>query len=143
MKHKLLSDTGQKTYAIILEDGDEVMESLDSFARKHRLKASRFSAIGAFRQAVLGFFEIDKKEYKRINVPFQTELLMLAGDITIFEGKPKLHAHAVLGKDDGTTLGGHLLEAIVRPTLEVMLTESPAFLERKMDEQFGIPLIKI
>jgi predicted DNA-binding protein with PD1-like motif len=48
-----------------------------------------------------------------------------------------------LGKSDGAAIGGHLLKATVHPTLEVILEESPGYLQRRMDEATGLPLIKI
>ena len=143
MKYKLLNDAEQKTYAIIMETGDEVMENLKALAGKEQLKASHFTAIGAFQSVTLGYFEIDKKEYKKIPLDEQLEVLVLAGDISRYEDQPKIHAHVVLGKNDGTTRGGHLINAVVRPTLEIILTESPEWLCRKMDETVQIPLIDI
>jgi predicted DNA-binding protein with PD1-like motif len=94
-------------------------------------------------EATLGFFNFEIKDYKKINVNEQTEVLSLLGDVSLYNNKPKIHAHIVLGKEDGTAHGGHLLEGTVHPTLEIILTESPAHLERQMDEEIGIPLIKI
>lgn len=143
MKSKLINQNGQKTYALVFETGDEVMESIQRFAGEHNLHASQFTAIGAFRDVVLGFFDFSIKDYKKIPVDEQVEVLTLAGDITLAEGKHKIHAHVVVGKEDGTTRGGHLLKAHVRPTLEVILTESPAYLQRKKDEATGLALIAL
>jgi hypothetical protein len=67
----------------------------------------------------------------------------LIGDIALSGEEPKLHAHAVLGKADGTACGGHILEAHIWPTLEVILTESPRYLRRKVDPDTGLALIDI
>ena len=67
----------------------------------------------------------------------------LAGDIALADGKPKVHAHAVLGKRDAAAVGGHLLQARVRPTLEVVLVQSPAHLERRHDPESGLALIRV
>ncbi|HEY6977754.1 MAG TPA: PPC domain-containing DNA-binding protein [Chitinophagaceae bacterium] len=143
MQSKLLNDTDQKTYAVILQSGEEVNENILLFARQHKIKAAQFTAIGAVSKATLGFFDFSIKDYKKIEIHEQAEVLMLAGDISLFNNGPKVHAHIVLGKADGTAHGGHLLKATVHPTLEIILTESPAFLERKMDKETGLPLIKI
>jgi len=143
MKSKLINDGDQKTFALIFEAGDEVMENLNSFANDTKLKASQFTAIGAFSDATVGYFDLSVKDYKKIPVKEQVEVLILAGDVTIYEGKAKIHAHVVLGKSDGSTVGGHLVTAIVNPTLEVILTESPSYLKREMNETAGIPLIEI
>jgi predicted DNA-binding protein with PD1-like motif len=113
------------------------------FAEQENLGAASFSAIGAFSEAVLGYFDWDKRDYERIPVAEQVEVLALLGDIALQNGKPKLHAHAVLGRRDGAACGGHLLEARVRPTLEVIITESPAHLRRVHDAASGLALIKL
>jgi len=145
MKSRLLHQSdGQRTYALIFETGDEVMGNLKAFARDNEVNGSQFTAIGAFQAATLGYFDWSTKEYQQIPVREQVEVVSLVGDIAEEESRePKVHAHVVLGKSDGTTVGGHLLEARVRPTLEVMLTESPAHLRRRHDPETGLSLIRI
>ena len=105
--------------------------------------AARFTAIGAFAEATLGYFDWQSKEYRKIPIREQVEVLSLVGDIALEDGEPKLHAHVVLGRSDGTTRGGHLLEAHVRPTLEVMLVESPEHLHKEHDRESGLALIRL
>lgn len=143
MQYKLLNSDTQRTFAIILQSGDEVFESLQSFAKKEQLRASQFSAIGSFSKATLGFFDFSIKDYKKIEIDEQVEVLNIAGDISLYNKNIQLHAHVIVGKKDGTTQGGHLLKAYVHPTLEIILTESPAFLQRKWNEETGLPLIEI
>ncbi|MEJ7669660.1 MAG: PPC domain-containing DNA-binding protein [Casimicrobiaceae bacterium] len=142
MKTKLLSNETKKTWAVILETGEEVMACVSAFAKQQKLQGSRLTGIGAFERAVLGYFVWEKREYKRIAIDEQVELLSLIGDIALGEnGEPKLHAHVVLGRSDGSTLGGHLLEAYVRPTLELMIVEAPVHLRRRFDPDSGLALI--
>ena len=143
MQYKLLNGIDNATYALIFDSGDEVMELLKTFANEHSLKAARFTAIGAFSSVELGFFDYAIKDYKKIPVNEQVEVLSLIGDVALYGDDSKLHAHVVVGKSDGTTLGGHLLKAIVHPTLELILEESPGYLQRRMDKETGLPLIEI
>jgi uncharacterized protein len=145
MKSKLLHQAdGQRTYALIFDKDDEVMGSLKAFAQDQELGGSQFTAIGAFREATLGYFDWTTKTYRQIPVREQVEVVSLVGDVAEGEhGEPKMHIHVVLGKSDGTALGGHLLNARVRPTLEVMLTESPQHLRRRHDPETGLALIHI
>lgn len=143
MRAKLLNDASERTYALILETGDEVISTLESFANEHSLASSRITAVGAFSRATLGYFNWDTKEYERIEIDEQVELLSLIGDIALQGDKSKLHVHAVLGRRGGSVCGGHLLSATIRPTLEVLLTESPGYLKREFDAASGLPLIKI
>jgi predicted DNA-binding protein with PD1-like motif len=142
MRAKILNDHDERTVALIFETGEDPVAGINRFAEEHNLSACRFTAIGAFSAAVLGYFDWEKKAYERIPVDEQVEVLALVGDIARQDGKPKIHAHVVLGRRDGSARGGHLLEARVRPTLEVILTQSPAYLDREYDRASGLALIR-
>ncbi len=147
MKVTLLNEAGLKTWAVVLDTGDEAASALLAFAQEHGVTAASLSAVGGFSSAVLGFFDVQTKQYRRIPVDEQMEVLSLAGDITQAgeqaDGKAKVHAHAVVGLADGSTRGGHLLEGSVRPTLEVIVTEAPAHLRRRHDPATGLALIAL
>ena len=143
MQSKLLQDrTGERTYAVAFDPGEEVMAGLRQFAREANLIGAHLTAIGAFRDAVLGFFDPDAKEYVKTPVREQVEVLSLIGNVAQFRGQPTVHAHVVLGKRDGSAWGGHLLEAHVRPTLEVIVVEAPHHLRRETDEATGLARLK-
>jgi uncharacterized protein len=133
----------ERTFAVIFDTGDEVMTGLTAFARERRLTACHCTAIGAFSDLTVGFFDWEKKDYVKIPIDEQVEVLSLVGDIALKDGQPMVHAHVVVGKSDGTAHGGHLIEGHVRPTLEVILVESPHFLQRTHDEESGLALINI
>ncbi len=141
MKAKLINELGEKTYAIVFDKGDEVGEGLLSFARENKIQASHFTAIGALSDVTLGYFNWTKKAFDKISIREQVEVLSLVGNIVFDNGDPKLHAHAVVGKSDGTAHGGHLVEGHVRPILEVILVVSPSHLHRKLDKETGLALI--
>lgn len=142
MQAKVLNDHDERTIALIFDTGEDPVAGLTRFAAERSLGACRFTAIGAFSEAVLGYFDWEKKDYERIEVKEQVEVLALVGDIALQDGKPRVHAHVVLGRRDGSARGGHLLEARVRPTLELILTESPAYLSREFDPASGLALIR-
>jgi predicted DNA-binding protein with PD1-like motif len=142
MKTALLHEENDlRTFVLVLGSGDETMRALVSFAAENRLKASQFSAIGAFERAVVAYFEWDSKRYRHIPIDEQVEVLSLTGDITLENQQPKIHAHVVLGKADATAHGGHLVEGHVRPTLELLITELPRHLYRRNDPESGLALI--
>ena len=144
MKHKLVTEhDGQRTHLLVFATGDEVMRELKQFAQTQHLSAAQLSGIGAFQKATLGYFDWDKKEYLRIPVDEQVELLSLNGNIALSGQDPLVHAHVVLGRRDGVALGGHLIEGHVRPTLEMFLTEMPAELLKKRDAQSGLTLMDL
>lgn len=145
MQSKLvLEQEGERTFILVVEAGEEAFGAITEFAEKERLAAASLTAIGAFERAKVGWFDLAKRTYKPIEIARQCEGLSLVGDIAIGDdGKPSLHLHAVLGLEDGTTRGGHFLEGIVRPTLEVTVNETPARLRRRKQPGLGIALIDL
>jgi uncharacterized protein len=143
MKSKLLQNENGKTYAVVFEKGEEFISGLERFAWDEALTGSHFTAIGAFSDVTLAFFDRESKEYEKIPVHDQVEVLTLAGNVALHKGEHKIHAHVVIGKRDGTTLGGHVLEAHVWPTLELIVQESPHQLQRRHDPETGLPLIDV
>jgi len=142
MKEALLHEHGGlRTFALVLATNDEAMATLVAFATERQLKATQFTAIGAFSRVVVAYFDWTTKEYRNIPIEEQVEVLSLVGDVTVEGGKPKIHAHVVVGKADGTAHGGHLIEGHVRPTLEIVLTEAPRHLQRRHDAVSGLALI--
>src|SRR5436190_22536984 len=147
MQSRLLhQQDGERTYAIAFGTGDKLMAGLREFASAEDLAASEFRAIGALQEAMIAFFDWDIKDYKQMAIHTQLELLSLIGHVTLpadeaTEGERNLHVHVVLGRRDGTASGGHLIEAVVRPTVEVVLTELPAHLTRRKDPESGLPVI--
>jgi len=141
MQQKLLHRAeGQRTYAVVLETGDEVMRCLGGFAAAEKISAAQLTAVGALRDVVLMYFDWEKKDYLRIPVAEQVEVASLIGEGP--DGKPSFHVHLVVGKRDGTAMAEHLAEAHVRPTLEVIVTENPAHLRKVKDKDSGLLLIR-
>ena len=141
MNARVLNENGERTVVIVFDTGDEVVDGLTRWAKAQRVTGARFTAIGAFSQVVLGYFEWDRKDYKRIRVQEQVEVLSLVGNIALKGSEPTLHAHVVVGKADGSAHGGHLLEGLVRPTLEVVVAEAPRELRRRFDPVTGLALL--
>jgi predicted DNA-binding protein with PD1-like motif len=138
------SGGGEHIHVLVLEPGAEAFAAITAFARDKNLKAASLTAIGAFDRATVGWFNAQTKTYEPIEVDEQCEVLSLIGDVaTGDDGKASLHIHAVLGLRDGSTRGGHLLKATVRPTLEVVVTETPAHLRRRMRPEIGAALIDL
>ncbi len=133
-----------RMFAVVFEAGEEPVSGLRSFAEDAGVDAAQLTAIGGFERATVGWFDLEAQDYRRIEIEEQVELLSLVGDVTLAEqadDQPRVHAHVVLGRADGSTVGGHLLEARVRPTLEVVVTDAPATLRRRHDPATGLALI--
>ena len=145
MRSRLVHESdGQRTFVMVLETGEEAMSVLKRFAEEQQLAAAQITAIGAFREAVISYFDWETKDYLKIPVKEQVEGAAMIGDVATGEdGGPALHIHLVLERRDGSALAGHLAEAYVRPTLEVVVSESPAHLRKTKDPETGLALIRL
>lgn len=145
MRSKLLHEgNGLRTFAVILDKGDEAIACVQAFARDNAIRGAQLTAIGAFRAARLAYFDWDSKAYRPIPIDGQVEVASLIGDVAVAsDGTPSVHAHAVLGFPDGSARAGHLLSGDVRPTLEIIVTEAPAHLCKSKDAETGLALIKL
>jgi uncharacterized protein len=143
MRHKQI-DASPKTFALIMDTGDEIVDCLQRFAASQHLAGSSFKAIGALSYVKLGWFNWKAKRYEvAAELNEQVELLSLLGDVALKDGKPQVHGHAVVGRREGTAYGGHLMQARVRPTCELVLTESPEHLQKQIDPESGLALIRL
>ena len=143
MKAKVVEDADVVTYVVVCDPGDEAVSALAQFARAEDLEAAQITGVGAFEHATVGWFDRAARDYRRIPVDEQCEVLSLVGDVAEGQDGPIVHVHVVLGLSDGTTRGGHLLEGQVFPTLEVIVTETPARLRKVMRPDIGIALIDL
>lgn len=142
VKVKLISEEGKtKTYAIIFSAGDEILSGLKEFAVKYGVKSAHFTAIGDARYARFGWYDKTRKMFKVTALNQYAEITSLIGDIALKDTVPVVHGHINLATENGLVHGGHLLEAIVEPTLEVMMTVEPELLKKKLSADFNILLI--
>src|SRR5207249_4870701 len=130
-----------KQYAVIFYQGDEAFSGLQEFAESNHVTSAHFTAIGAVNGATLGWFDPHRKMYKKIPIHGQHEVIGMSGDIALYEGKPVVHTHMLVGNSDGTTQGGHVLAAYVSPTLEVMVTVDPVTMQKRFDLDTDLTLI--
>jgi hypothetical protein len=124
---------GQIASTLVFDEGDEAKSELERLARERNLTAAHFAGIGAFSELTLGYFDWNRKEYKQIPIHEQVEVATIAGDVAVKGDEPQVRAHIVVGDSDGRAYAGHLIEAHVRPTLELVLTETPAELRKRLD----------
>jgi len=144
MRHKLLEDIdGRRKFVLVLDAGEDAVATITAFAQAQNLGATSLTGIGAFAHSSLGYFNPATKEFRQNDINEQTEVLSMIGNIAVDDaGNHKMHVHVVLGCIDATTRGGHLIEASVRPTLELVLEESPAHLTRGVDAKSGLVLLQ-
>lgn len=144
MRDRMLATTASgRTYALVFDLDDDVLVSFEQFCERENVYGAFFYGIGGYRRATLGYYDVERKEYDPIEIDEQVEVVSLLGNVTNFGGKPRIHAHCIVGHRDGHTTGGHLLQGVVRPTLEVMVHDTNVPLRRTPRPEIGIPLIQL
>ncbi|MFF4888261.1 PPC domain-containing DNA-binding protein [Micromonospora chersina] len=141
MRTEELHQPTGRVLVVVCDKGEEPVSAIGDALRRHDLRAGRVTAVGGFQEAEVGWFDRERADYRHIPVPEQVEVLSLVGDVAARNGEPALHVHAVLGRPDGSTVGGHLLSARVWPTLEVIVTEVAPELAKRIDPETGLALI--
>jgi uncharacterized protein len=137
----LARDANGRTAVLVFEHGDNVMPLFKRWCADQHISAAHFTAIGAFESVTMAWFNWETKQYQQIPVDEQVEVLSLAGDVARNEGEPAVHAHIVVGRHDGSTSGGHFVDGVVRPTLELVVQETPVYLAKRHDPESGLALI--
>ena len=143
MNLRLLRRDPDRSWLLVFDHGDRVVEGLLSFAEEQGVAGARLWGIGALEHVELGFYRAERRDYDRFTFQEELELLSLHGNLGVTDEGPRVHTHVVVGRSDGTAHGGHLFEGRVGPTLELFVTEAPVEIRREMDEGFGLPLIRL
>jgi predicted DNA-binding protein with PD1-like motif len=140
MKYKKVGNT----YLIRLEKGESVMKKLHEFCEKEGIRSGHFSGIGGLEWLEIAYYKIeDKKYHSKVFDRPPMELLSLKGNVSVHEGKTKIHAHVLVGDRKFKVFGGHLKDGVVLPTCEIVLTRFGEIVERKMDSETGLPLLDL
>lgn len=134
-------DGPRRVLVVVCEKGDDPVEEITAAVQEADIRGAQVTAVGALGSARLGYFDRDRREYLPIRVDEQVEVLGLVGDIATKDGRPTLHAHVVLGRRTGETVGGHLMGGEVWPTLEAVVAEVGEELAKRVDPETGLALI--
>jgi predicted DNA-binding protein with PD1-like motif len=144
MKAQLLNpQPGARSFFLVFAPGDTFLLPMVEFVRRENILGGSFSAVGALSGATLAWFDTEAIVYRPIEVQEQVEVASMVGNISWMNGKPFIHAHCVLGRRTGGTIGGHVKDLTIMPALEMSLTESLVRLDRRKDPQTGFALIDL
>ena len=130
-------------YVVRLEKGEEIIESLTSFAQKKKIPGGFLYGLGAVKDVTLGYFDVANKKYVKKDFDNEYEVTSLVGDIYYFEEKPGVHAHVNLSDADFNLIGGHLFKAVITGTGEFFIYTTDQILERKKDPQSGLNVLDL
>ena len=135
----------EKGIIITLARGENVIATLTAFCIEENITAGVFQGIGAVERVKIGYYDLGKKEYFFRDEPGVFEVASMQGNVALVDGKPFIHAHAVLSRCDATCecIGAHIKEAFVAVTLEIYLTPLDISVTRKLNEDIGLKLLNL
>ena len=141
--HVLSQQEARQTLVIAFGPGDEVLPGLHELARARGWQSAHFSGIGSFSRATLGWFDFDRKEYRKIPREGTLEVVSFSGNVALGQDHaPLVHVHCAVADGQGAVTGGHLLDATVAATLEVFLTVEPTAVRKAPDEALRAKVIQ-
>ena len=133
--------TNNNTYLLILDQGDEVLNSITTWATENSIGGASITGIGALSEVTLGFYELKTKTYQQKKFTKEYELLSLIGNFSEVEGKTFTHIHAQLSDPNYQCIGGHLFSATVSVTAEIYIHLHGGTPIRKRNDSIGLNLI--
>ena len=139
-----------------LDRGEEILAQVKEIALKEEIKLASVQALGAMNKFTVGVFKTDEKEYaSRIESVrnFEKEYLAnefcgsfeivsLTGTVNTMNDEFYCHLHMSAGNDKGEVFGGHLNQAVVSATCEMVITVIDGAVDRYYDEQIGLNLFR-
>ena len=127
-----------------VEPDEDLIDAITKLVKTYNIKAGLLNCIGAFKKFTIGYFDLDKKEYKLETFDENVELVSCLGNIAYKNGKPIIHAHVSVGRPDFSIIGGHLSQpSIISVTGEIYILEIDQKLNRSLDPQFNLFLLNI
>ena len=129
-------------YFVRIDRGEEIMSSLKNFCEKEKITLAEVKALGAVDDFNVGLFDVETKQYHKNHFQFPAEITSLWGTVTTKDGNFYAHIHMSAGDKDGHVFGGHLNNARVSATCEMIVEVSEGTVERKFSEEIGLNLFE-
>ena len=123
-----------------LDRGEEILEQLAVVAEKEKIQLASISALGATDDFTLGVFNVAEKKYYKNHFTFPAEITALVGSLSTMDGKCYAHLHLTAADATGKAYGGHLNEARISATCEMIITLIDGHVGRSFSQEIGIPL---
>ena len=129
-----------KTILARIDRGEEVLTQLKAIALKEDIKLASIRALGATDDFTVGVFKVDEKKYYANHFTGDFEIVSLTGTISTMNGEYYAHLHMSAGDEQGRVFGGHLNEAIISATCEMVIEVIDGQVDRLRDESVGLNL---
>lgn len=129
------------THVLRLTSGEDLLGQITQYCNEHKIDAAEITAIGAVKQAMLGFYDQDTHEYEKHSVDEPMELLQASGNVSYLDEERFVHLHGTFSDEEGEIVAGHIFENTVVFAGEAVIHELDGpDLVREFDEKTGLSL---
>lgn len=129
-------------YLLRFDKDEELISSLTSFCDQKNIFSGSFSAIGAAKEVILSYYNLETKKYQDLKIEEDTEIVGILGNIANLNNKKVIHCHGSIADNQYIVKAGHIKKLVVSATCEVMLSFFKGKIERAFDEETGLNLMK-
>jgi len=130
-------------YFLRLEIGEEVLAALTEFCKAQDIRLGQVNAIGAVSHAVTGLYNVAEQKYYSTRIEGPLEIVSLMGSISRKDGEVYIHTHASFSDLACSVRGGHLTEAVVSATCEMVVTAYEGEVGRRVCEKTGLNIFDL
>ncbi len=125
-----------------LDKGEEILEQLQVISQKENIKLASVSALGATNDIKVGVLNTAEKQYHAKHFTGDMEIVSLTGTVSTMNDEYYAHIHMSAGDTDGHVVGGHLNQAIISATCEMVITVIDGKVDREFNEEVGLNTFK-
>ncbi len=125
-------------FVLRFDKGDEVITGLAEFMKSQKVGACSFSGIGAASEVAIGFYNPFLKNFRQKPYAEELEIISLNGTGALKAGQPAIHAHGMFGRNDFSTLGGHVFKLVVSATCEISLKQLNGEMKREPNTEVNL-----
>jgi predicted DNA-binding protein with PD1-like motif len=136
----------QKTkdyFVLRIEKGEEIISTLKQTAQNYKMKGAFFFGLGVGKDIVLGYYDSHTKTYVKKAFEGEYEFTSLVGNLAYDKKEIIVHCHATISDPQFHAFGGHLFQATVPVTCEILVSPFKKSLKRKKDLSTGLALLDL
>ena len=125
-----------------LDPGEEILEQVKAVSLRENIQLATVQGLGAVNEITVGVFDTAAKEYHANHFQGSYEIVSLTGTISTMNGEYYCHLHLSAGAAQGHVVGGHLNEARISATAELVITILPGTVDRAFSPEVGLNLFR-
>lgn len=125
-----------------MDKGEEIVEQVRCIALKENIKLASVEALGALSEFHVGLFDVNEKKFHGNYFQGAYEIVSLTGTINTKDGEFYTHLHMSAADVEARVFGGHLVDATISATCEMVIRILDGCVDRKFSDEVGLNLFE-